>query len=422
MAAPLEQLVQTAERLATAGRWDDAEQAWQEVRRREPRHAKALFSLGVHALTRGDSAAALDLLRAARAEAPSDLVLLMTVCAAHNHSGDTAGELEAIDAALVVDPYFLPALLAKAGWLERQGLAAAAAATYANSLRIAPHEPAWPPKLRSQLLHAREVVEARAKAYGDWLATRLAEPMAGLPESLRGRWQEALSILAGLSRPYVSDSNQLTVPRLPAIPFYDRGTFDWIPELEAKTSVIRGELLALLATARDRFTPYIAYQPGQPVNQWQELNHSNRWSTLHLWRSGVAAPEIQERCPETVRALARVPMADLDGLCPNAMFSALAPHTKIPPHHGETNARLVVHLPLIVPERCRYRVGFEQRNWTVGEALVFDDTLEHEAANDSDELRVVLIFDVWNPLIEPAEREMVRAMSRAAREFANRGS
>jgi hypothetical protein len=33
----------------------------------------------------------------------------------------------------------------------------------------------------------------------------------------------------------------------------------------------------------------------------------------------------------------------------------------------------------------------------------------------------VLIFDVWNPLLEPSERAMVRAMTDAAREFAGIG-
>ena len=110
-------------------------------------------------------------------------------------------------------------------------------------------------------------------------------------------------------------------------------------------------------------------------------------------------------------------MAEIGGLCPNAMFSVLAPHTQIPPHHGETNARLVVHLPLIVPEGCTYRVGFERRGWTEGEVLIFDDTIEHEARNDGDLPRTVLIFDVWNPLLSLAEREMVKAMTKAAREF-----
>jgi aspartate beta-hydroxylase len=99
------------------------------------------------------------------------------------------------------------------------------------------------------------------------------------------------------------------------------------------------------------------------------------------------------------------------------MFSVLAPHTEIPPHHGETNARLVVHLPLIVPPNCTYRVGFEKRTWEVGKTLIFDDTIEHTARNDSDDLRVVLIFDVWNPLLSEGERDAVRALTNAARTF-----
>jgi aspartyl/asparaginyl beta-hydroxylase (cupin superfamily) len=100
------------------------------------------------------------------------------------------------------------------------------------------------------------------------------------------------------------------------------------------------------------------------------------------------------------------------------MFSALAPKSHIPPHNGETNARVVAHLPLIVPDGCTYRVGFDERRWRVGETLIFDDTIEHEARNDSDELRVVLIFDLWNPLLTAAERNLVKTLAAAARAFA----
>jgi aspartate beta-hydroxylase len=223
--------------------------------------------------------------------------------------------------------------------------------------------------------------------------------------------------LAGKTKPYPAVVNQLCVPRLPAIPFFERELFPFLAEVETKTGVIRAELEAALASDRERFVPYIQYAPGQPVNQWQELNHSLRWSTLHLWRSGKPVEENLARCPETARALAAMPLADIDGLCPNAMFSALAPKSHIPPHNGETNARVVAHLPLIVPEACSYRVGFDWRRWQVGETLIFDDTIEHEARNDSDELRVVLIFDLWNPLLEPAERELVRTLTASARQF-----
>jgi aspartyl/asparaginyl beta-hydroxylase (cupin superfamily) len=63
------------------------------------------------------------------------------------------------------------------------------------------------------------------------------------------------------------------------------------------------------------------------------------------------------------------------------------------------------------------RVGHERREWKVGEVLILDDTIEHEAINDSDELRVVLMFDLWNPRLGPEERDMVRAMTAAARAY-----
>ena len=209
---------------------------------------------------------------------------------------------------------------------------------------------------------------------------------------------------AGLTTAYTSQSNQLAVPRLPAIPFFERELFPWAAALEGKTDVIRAELLAALASSKEQFAPYIRYNPGEPVNQWQELNHSARWSAFHLWRGGTPVSANLTLCPATASALQALEMAEIGGLCPNAMFSALAPKTTIPPHHGETNARLVAHLPLIVPPHCSYRVGFEQCQWEVGKVLVFDDTIEHEARNDSDELRGVLIFDVWNPVLTGAER------------------
>jgi aspartate beta-hydroxylase len=418
MAEDVSQLIRQAEAAANAGRWDEAETVWREVRRRDPHNPKAAFSLGVHAMRRRDFAGACTLLEEARQVAPRDLFLLLTLSKARREKGDEAGENEAIEAALAIDPYYLPALLAKAQRLERLGARPTAAMFYRSAIRIAPPEPQWPNVLRPQLLHARAFADRHAREFGAYLDKALAPAASGLSSASAERWREAASIMAGLSQPYVQNANQLYVPRLPAIPFHDRSIFPWAAELEAKTGVIRDELKAALEREGKEFTPYIKVRPGQPVDQWAELNHSTRWSHYSLWRNGQPDEAHLAVCPETRKALEAVDMAVLDGLCPNAMFSALAPHTEIPPHTGETNARLVVHLPLIVPEKCTYRVGFEHRTWKVGEILVFDDTIEHTARNDSDELRVVLIFDIWNPLLAAEERKAVSAMASAARTFA----
>lgn len=413
----LNTLVQSATLAANEGRWDQAEQFWKRVLALDPKHPQALYTLGVHAFKRGQLTEALQALQAAHAAAPGDPVVLLSISVVLREQGDSAGELDAIEAALAADPYFLAGLLAKASHLERHGRSKAAAAVYRNALKVAPQEPRWPQALRRQLLHARDQVERVGMEMAAFLAERIGTRTSALTPAEAQRWREAGAILSGQSHPYPSVCSQLHVPRLPAIPFHARDAFDWVEALEAKTNAITAELTAAMAREQGEFQPYIAYQPGTPVNQWQELNHSRRWSSYFLWRNGQPQAGHLQQCPQTAQALTDVDMADIGGLCPNAMFSALAPHTRIPPHHGETNARVIVHLPLVVPENCLYRVGFEQRRWKVGEVLIFDDSIEHEARNDSDELRVVLIFDVWNPLLSAGDREMVRTLSVATREF-----
>jgi aspartyl/asparaginyl beta-hydroxylase (cupin superfamily) len=95
----------------------------------------------------------------------------------------------------------------------------------------------------------------------------------------------------------------------------------------------------------------------------------------------------------------------------------LTPGARIPPHTGVTNTRLIVHLGIAVPDRCSFRVGNDTREWRRGKAWVFDDTIEHEARNDSDRTRVVLIFDIWNPYLSAAERDLVCALLAAQREY-----
>src|SRR3546814_10294056 len=85
----------------------------------------------------------------------------------------------------------------------------------------------------------------------------------------------------------------------------------------------------------------------------------------------------------------------------------LRPHTRIPPHTGVTNSRAIIHLPLIVPAECGFRVGGETREWVEGRPFAFDDTIEHEAWNDSPAMRAVLIFDVWNPHLTEEEQGIV---------------
>jgi aspartyl/asparaginyl beta-hydroxylase (cupin superfamily) len=192
--------------------------------------------------------------------------------------------------------------------------------------------------------------------------------------------------------------------------FHPRRMFPWLAELEAATDAIAAELKIVMAAERAELVPYIQYAEHLPLRQWRSLNHNADWTAIHLWRNGRRVEANARHCPRTAALLKRLPQPVIAGASPNAMFSLLAPKTEIPPHVGVSNGRLVCHLPLVVPEGCWFRVGAETRSWRRGEAFVFDDTIEHEAANPSDQLRVVFIFDLWHPDLSAVEREAVSAL------------
>ncbi len=325
--------------------------------------------------------------------------------------------LERFDAALVLDPRNFLALLAKGAVLEKLGRSKAAALVYRNALAVAPPDEHLPAPLVAQLVHAREATRAYGEALAAHLRDAVAAPRARHDGENLVRFDESLLIFAGLQRPYVQDPLLLHYPRLPAIPFHDRADFPWLETLEAATPMIQVELAKALAASPEDFAPYIAFPPGVPVNQWAELNHSPRWSSFFLWRDGVRQDRACEICPGTSALIDSLPLMRQPGFAPTAIFSQLEPHTHIPPHTGSANSRLLVHLPLVLPGPARFRVGGETRSWEMGRAWVFDDTIEHEAWNDADAPRTILILDVWNPLLSDAERELITAMMAASNAF-----
>jgi aspartyl/asparaginyl beta-hydroxylase (cupin superfamily) len=200
-------------------------------------------------------------------------------------------------------------------------------------------------------------------------------------------------------------------PELPAIEFFERADFPWLDALEGASEQIRAELLRVLVADREGLQPYIDFPADMPLDQFRDLNRSRRWSAYFLWNQSVPDPAHLARCPGTARALedGGVPRPRVAGRAPTAFFSILDANTRIPPHTGVTNTRLTVHLPLVVPPECGFRVGSTTREWLPGKAWVFDDTIEHEAWNNSDTPRAILIFDIWNPLLSAVERELITA-------------
>lgn len=389
--------------------------AWSAVLRAAPGHPEALYALAQGILL-ADPARAIDMLAAAERAAPRDARIPLAAAQALDAKGDFAGKYAALERALAADPYCFPALLQKASMMERTN-PRQAALIFRNALKITPPDERLPPPLRALAAQARAAVDRDSRAMRAALEEKLTVVRARHAGADFRRFDHACDTIAGLSKIYRQEPTMLDFPELPPIEYYPREMFPWLPELEAATDVIVDELKRVIQEDDPEFFPYVNNPPGAPLNQWAELNSSRKWSAYFLWKDGRPVDAHCLRCPQTAEILSRMPLAGVDGFAPSAFFSTLDPGAHIPAHTGVTNTRLVCHLPLIIPDGAAFRVGAQTRPWKKGEAWVFDDTIEHEAWNRSRELRVILIFDIWNPLLTEAERDLVSAMMSARRAY-----
>lgn len=209
----------------------------------------------------------------------------------------------------------------------------------------------------------------------------------------------------------------LYLPDLPPRPWFEPAELPWSGALMARFRKIREEALAALEALQEQVAPYVSADAPAPAGL-SALHGAASWSSLHLYREGVAAPHhVLAHLPETVRALAATDCVRHFGNPMEAVLSVLAPGTRIPPHFGLANTRLTVHLPLQVPTAgCRLTVAGASREPREGQLLAFDDSFRHEAVNDTAAVRIHLLFEAWRPELHRHEREALsRAMEDRAR-------
>jgi aspartyl/asparaginyl beta-hydroxylase (cupin superfamily) len=334
----------------------------------------------------------------------------MNLAKAYRASGKDADEQAALEQVLAIDQLHLMARIRLGELHERRSELGSAADHWAMVLVIAANIPRHTAELSEVVAHARDFVGDRQRSLVKALDEGLADELGRASERDRRRAWAAAEIMSGRRRVYANQCHGFHYPFLPADEFFDRGHFPWLNRLEDAAPIIRSELEAILASADPGLSPYIDMPAGTPDNLWSELDKSPNWSALHLWRDGERIEAVCERAPETARMVESLPLAQISGRAPAVFFSILRAGKKIPPHTGVTNIRSIVHLGLSIPSGCGFRVGGEVRQWREGEAFVFDDTIEHEAWNQSDEDRAVLILDCWNPHLSEAEQAMIGKM------------
>lgn len=169
--------------------------------------------------------------------------------------------------------------------------------------------------------------------------------------------------------------------------FYDSKQFPQLLFLEENFQVIRQDLIQLISSNSEQewlrtFPDYV------------KAHSVKAWKVFSFLFFSMKNPIHRALCKDTAELIDQIPeLISCD-------FSYMEPHTHILPHKGYSRMVLRCHLPLIIPTEntCAMRVGTETRHWEEGKLLIFDDSFDHEAWNNSSEYRVVLMFDIPNPL------------------------
>ena len=316
---------------------------------------------------------------------------------------------------LTADRFDILALIAKADHRREDGDRRAANAYYNAAVRTAAARPPSAPPVIEQVERASRAVQWLGDVFRNHLLESLRKKGFGRDQQ-HPRFAQSLDMMFGdVQRPpeyrqFPQKPMAHYCPDMPHLEFADTRQFDWVPKLERNFPALQDEAIKLLER-HDGFQPYMQAAAGRPQQDHHGLLENSDWSTLHLWQNGAPVEGHIRRCPEIYRAVMdHVPLCFIGPRAPSIMLSLLRPGAKSPPHSGMLNSRLICHLPLIVPPDCGFRVGATTIQWKEGKIIAFDDSVEHEAWNNSAFDRLVLIFDIWRPELTMRERDQITAM------------
>lgn len=367
-------------------------------------HGSSLIVEADEALARGDvqQAASLLELAAQRGRDSSTLLRLATI---RRSVGDFAGAVQAASAAVELAPRNFVMSLLLGSLREATGAIHAAERAYRMACRVAPLDLSFQPAMAKQIDRARSSVEAASrwrKRLLDWQPDSDSGLTVDEDRRLRGFRSNILENLeAGPLTPPL-----FLLPGIRSKKYFDASAFRGMAELQAATDAVRDEFICVA----DGLDLNLSQSSTGNHGMGSEGSSMGKWSMIPLIRNGIVVEEFASRCPLTMALASQLAMPRLGFISPSLYFSVLEQGSRIAPHTGITNARVIAHLPLIVPDRCGFRVGGETREWEVGRAMVFDDMAVHEAWNESTETRVVLIADLWRPELSVAEHRGVEEL------------
>lgn len=369
----------------------------------DPHHA---IAEGLAALQARDSVRAAELLRSAADALPEIEFPWMALGNVELALGNLDAAEMAVDRQLKLETRDVGALLVKGHLRERQGDPRGASSFYQAAANQAAAGSPIPPPLASLMAHGRQFIEASKGDYGAHLREVVGD-------ALSPTMRHAIDLLTGHSRLFLQEPSVFYYPGLPQKWFYDTADFPWLEPMLALAPSMREELEAREGQG---FEPYVKQQANRPAPNNPLLGRMD-WSAHYFWQDGTLVEDHARACPRTMEALGHAPLPQVPGRAPNALWSRLLPGAHIAPHHGMLNTRLICHVPVRTAPGCSLRVGNERREWVDGQALVFDDSIEHEAINTGDQTRTILLFEIWRPEIPEEDRTAIARIFQAIDTF-----
>ncbi|MDT0628320.1 aspartyl/asparaginyl beta-hydroxylase domain-containing protein [Alteromonas sp. W364] len=191
------------------------------------------------------------------------------------------------------------------------------------------------------------------------------------------------------------------VPELKAIPIWPLREFLWANEFMAQYPSIAEEFHSTQTLEEMQTRPYLDTHFGAN-SDLEELAGQSSWTALDLYKEGKRSPFAEKYFPKTLKALEALPLSGRGERPDEVFFSILQPGQEIPPHFGLSNHSLTVHLGIDIPGG-ELTVADEHYCWKEAELVVFDDSFLHSAINDTEKVRVVLLFSIWHPDLSDKE-------------------
>jgi aspartate beta-hydroxylase len=402
-----QQTLEEAMALHGENRLTEAEALYVTSLSHDPDNAAAMVYLGLLRLQQNKPEASAALLRRALELDPASAEAHTHLGAALHCLGSYDQALACHDRALALAPDYIEALRRRGDALQALGQQSQAMACYEAGLVQEPDNL----ETRLALASALTAMDRQAEAFVHYRSAAALEPKAAahLSQALGAFTKRHADVAqAGMLRlnSYIGsflvnhgNARMGTYPGLSARPFRDPAQLPGALMLERNYEAIRSEIENLAGTDFQK--------------EAEGLMDRGAWDVFLFYERGLKNAENCARCPAITRIIeASNTVRTMAGLL---YVSKLNPDTHIKPHVGPTNLRVRCHLGIRIPSGdCGLKVADETRHWQEGKCLVFDDCLRHEAWNNTQEPRIVLIVDFWHPDLSPAEIAYLEGLHRFA--------